>query len=405
MRSGLSKLSRFQDFRLRTKLGALVALAGIPILVLVALQYQQTSTDISFASSEKDGMLYIGEGPMELLYDVQRHRLLQSAVMNGEPQFAEQLAQARADVENDLQKLAALDSAAGDWETADLVALVMTRWNEVKQAETAGSAAAIASHNNMVEQGIIPLIFQAATESNLYIDGHVTTLDTSIGVLNDLVRASEASNRAAAYALAAGRAESLPQGEVNEAEANAQLQAGETARESLSRWLKLAMAADSSFRAGLDTPLQSSNVEADRLATRINASLRSSAYFDSPELVTLGLNSVDSNKALFDAGSSLVSATLDTRTSDLRSSQVLVLALIAGAFAVSIAVAWLIAASITRPIERLAYIADQMSLGQLEIEIDVESKNEVGQLAESLRRMQASLKGAIERLRTRKSAA
>lgn len=404
MRSGLS-ISRFRDFRLRTKLGALVALAGIPILVLVAIQYQQTSSEITFAKSEQDGMLYISEGPMDLLYAVQRHRLLQAAVLNGETQYKEQLAAARADVEAGVQQLAALESAAGEWQTEELVQLVITRWNEVKGAENAGTAAALVAHNNMVEQALIPLIFQAATESNIYIDGNVTTLDTSLGILNDLVRASEASNRAAAYTLATGRNDTLPQGDVNESEANANIQAGETARESLGRWLKLAMAADRDFRDGLDVPLQNSNVEADRLGTRIDSALSSRGGFDREELVSLGLSAVVANESLFDAGNSLVDASLDARISDLRTSQLLVLALIAGAFAVSIAVAWLIAASITRPIERLAYIADQMSLGQLDIEIDVESKNEVGQLAESLRRMQASLKGAIERLRTRKAAA
>lgn len=403
MRSGTSRFARFRDFKLRTKLAVLVALAGIPILVLVALQYQQADTEISFAASEKAGNQYIDEGPMELLYDVQRHRLLQAAVLRGESSYAEALAQAAADVESDLARLATIDKSKSGWETADLVAGINSRWNEVKQSETAGPAAALAAHNNMVEQGIIPLIFKVATESNLYVDGHVTTLDTSIAIVNDLVRASEASSRAAAYTLISGR-DVLPQGDASVAEATAQLQAADTARQSTGRWLKQAMDSDQAFRTAIDASMRSSDVEADRLKTRVETALESKGRFDAAELVTLGTSSIDANQKLFKDGSNIVSSTLDARTSDLRTAQALVLALIAGAFAVTVAVAWLIAASITRPIERLAYIADQMSLGQLEIEIDVESSNEVGQLAESLRRMQASLKGAIERLRNRKAA-
>ncbi len=46
-----------------------------------------------------------------------------------------------------------------------------------------------------------------------------------------------------------------------------------------------------------------------------------------------------------------------------------------------------------------------MSLGELDVDIDVEGRSEVGQLAESLRRMQASLRSAIDRLRQRRAAA
>ena len=55
--------------------------------------------------------------------------------------------------------------------------------------------------------------------------------------------------------------------------------------------------------------------------------------------------------------------------------------------------------------QHLAEVADRMSLGELDVDIDVDGTNEIGQLAESLRRMQASLRSAIERLRQRRAAA
>lgn len=59
---------------------------------------------------------------------------------------------------------------------------------------------------------------------------------------------------------------------------------------------------------------------------------------------------------------------------------------------------------ITGPIGRLAEVSNRMSLGELDVQIDVHGKDEVGQLADSLRRMQASLRAAIERLRARRAA-
>ena len=71
----------------------------------------------------------------------------------------------------------------------------------------------------------------------------------------------------------------------------------------------------------------------------------------------------------------------------------------------ALGLALFISTTITRPMTHLAEVADRMSLGELDVEIDVTGDNEIGQLAESLRRMQSSLRSAIERLRQRRTAA
>lgn len=59
--------------------------------------------------------------------------------------------------------------------------------------------------------------------------------------------------------------------------------------------------------------------------------------------------------------------------------------------------------SITVPITNLSDVADRISLGELDAKIQVTSKDEIGELAEAVARMQASLQAAIERLRARRS--
>jgi C4-dicarboxylate-specific signal transduction histidine kinase len=59
--------------------------------------------------------------------------------------------------------------------------------------------------------------------------------------------------------------------------------------------------------------------------------------------------------------------------------------------------------TISNPLLQLARVADRMSLGDLEAKIDVSRKDEIGLLAESLSRMQASLRTAMERLRPRRT--
>ena len=60
------------------------------------------------------------------------------------------------------------------------------------------------------------------------------------------------------------------------------------------------------------------------------------------------------------------------------------------------------ARSVIRPIRYLSEVADKISMGELDTPIQIKRKGEVGALAESIERMQTSVKAAIERLRKRK---
>ncbi|MBM4340735.1 MAG: HAMP domain-containing protein [Deltaproteobacteria bacterium] len=60
------------------------------------------------------------------------------------------------------------------------------------------------------------------------------------------------------------------------------------------------------------------------------------------------------------------------------------------------------ARSVIKPILYLAEVADKISMGELDTPIQVKAKGEVAILAESIERMQMSVKAAIERLQKRK---
>lgn len=60
------------------------------------------------------------------------------------------------------------------------------------------------------------------------------------------------------------------------------------------------------------------------------------------------------------------------------------------------------ARSVIKPILHLAEVADKISMGELDTPINVKAKGEVAVLADSIERMQTSVKAAIERLQKRK---
>ncbi|MBW1981522.1 MAG: zinc-ribbon domain-containing protein [Deltaproteobacteria bacterium] len=66
-------------------------------------------------------------------------------------------------------------------------------------------------------------------------------------------------------------------------------------------------------------------------------------------------------------------------------------------------IAWLAARSIVKPIKELTDAAEHMSLGDLNVQITPKSRDEIGQLADAISRMQDSLRLSLERLRRRKA--
>ncbi len=71
--------------------------------------------------------------------------------------------------------------------------------------------------------------------------------------------------------------------------------------------------------------------------------------------------------------------------------------------ALVLAATYFIARAMARPIVQLTEIADRISLGELDAEINIQRKDEIGALADAVGRMQASLQAAIERLRARRT--
>ena len=78
------------------------------------------------------------------------------------------------------------------------------------------------------------------------------------------------------------------------------------------------------------------------------------------------------------------------------------LALLAATVLLVIAIAWFSARSLVAPLMRLTEASERMSLGDLKVKIDVDTRDEIGLLAQAIGRMQTSLQIAMRRLRKKR---
>jgi methyl-accepting chemotaxis protein len=85
-----------------------------------------------------------------------------------------------------------------------------------------------------------------------------------------------------------------------------------------------------------------------------------------------------------------------------RRTQEFALILLASTVVLVLIIAWFSARAIVSPIRKLTDAAERMSLGELNVRIDVKSKDEIGLLAQAIGRMQTSLRLAMNRLRRKR---
>lgn len=83
-------------------------------------------------------------------------------------------------------------------------------------------------------------------------------------------------------------------------------------------------------------------------------------------------------------------------------TQEFALVLLASTIVLVLIIAWFSARAIVTPIMKLTDAAERMSLGELNVKIDVKSKDEIGLLAQAVGRMQTSLRLAMNRLRRKR---
>jgi methyl-accepting chemotaxis protein len=87
---------------------------------------------------------------------------------------------------------------------------------------------------------------------------------------------------------------------------------------------------------------------------------------------------------------------------DIYTAQRFAYTLLACTILVVVLVAWLAGRALVQPIKRLTEAADRISVGDLDVEIEINSRDEIAALGEAISRMQDSIRLSLERLRRRR---
>lgn len=399
--------SKFGDLKIANKLGVLVLVLCIPIVALVFVQYQSRQADISRADSETEGINYIAS-VVTLMTEVQNHRALALRVLNGEPASQAALDQSAATVETALEALRKHDAKTGNsFATAGLLTAVNDQWSALKTTPAdADPTANAAAHTRLISTGIIPLIDTVVVKSDLLTDPNVDTRSVITALTESLPRMTEALGQARSGAITVFlKRRGVAATEAQQRFIAGQLEVARVEGDAMVRSLETAMAANPKLEASLRPILQRSVSARESFAGGLDDYVLASQPIATTMDFLVGSRAADQSAALLKGAQTSLQASFQARADSARQDLYQTQGIALAGVAAALVLALVVSRSITKPIAHLAEVADRMSLGELDVTIDVEGNNEVGQLAESLRRMQTSLRSAIERLRQRRQSA
>jgi len=80
---------------------------------------------------------------------------------------------------------------------------------------------------------------------------------------------------------------------------------------------------------------------------------------------------------------------IDSRTDDVMTRNIIIIVAIVIVAAI---IAFFVARSVTKPVRQLTAVADKISKGEMDVSIDIKSKDEIGDLAKSFERMVAAVR-------------
>jgi methyl-accepting chemotaxis protein len=341
---------------------------------------------------------------LKLVHDLQLHRDHEMRVLRGNTATQASLDQTRAAIDQDFADLRDKAQAAG---VGNEFEAVQSEWTGFRDAERTTALESFGAHTDLIGKSVMPLLWTGATRSHLFTDSKLSSRRVIQALLASLNMSEQiAQGRSMGHFLITENAGQAPT-DAQSAQMAKYLTAAGVYASDLRFHMNLAMSQDPGLAEQLQPLVEkqaqtlanfSSFADANFVQAPVLEATRAESFY------LLGTSAVTATNELLTAAGSNLNADFHSRSTSATREMRVVGGVGLFGIAVALLMAFVVSRSITRPVSHLAEVADRISLGELDVEIDVHGKNEVGQLAESLRRMQTSLRSAIERLRQRRAA-
>lgn len=379
------------------KLGLMMALMAVPMLVVTVMTYRDRSADAAFFRNEAKGSEYV-VALNKVVVTAYEHHARGTAVLGGDSTFKAKMDELRAEMDANFEEVAKLDKASGKaFKTGTALKDIQASWDDAKASiDTKASYSARLSAHDSVVNGALDLMRQVGNESGLLLDPEIDTLNAILAAVDSLPRLNAYSNTAHATNEHVqlnptnsaverqrvidniGKAQGML--ELAQAQYQASFAKNDKFAKDLGPKLETAVTAQEKFLNDVRSSINNTTGQ----ATRPDDEESQYAFFD-----------------LVEATEASMVGAFESRESSAKQGMYVAVGGLLFALIAGLGIALYTALSIIGPVKKLVQAAERIAVGNLNADVEVHGANELGQLADSLRKMQASLHAAFDRLRRR----
>jgi HAMP domain-containing protein len=382
----------FRNLKIGRKLILLGIVFSVPVAVLLFLLVKEQNIAIDFGQKERIGVEYI-KPVRHLLQDIQKHQV---AFLNG----AADASILEKQIEDDLRSAQEVDGRYGkDLKTTHGLSGLAEKWSTTKSLILRSSSNAKpeninSAYDDIVGKSILPLIIQAGDTSNLILDPDLDSYYAMDNVVINLPALGQliAQTNAHVADLILTR---------ENIESKKQLISFLLARieptvERLNTGLQTAINQNPSLRSKLSLPLRT-HLEAvkafDDMIRRqvLDAGPSEFAKIDLKSMSASGLKTLESNYAMYDVTIGVLDDLLATRVGNFNQRRTYSLGIVSISIVLAALLVISIGRSISGPIAELKEVTDRINKGDLSTSPDMDRRDEIGQLAGAISRLQKTL--------------
>lgn len=391
----LKRLKIWQKFTL------IALLFSVPIVVMSHFFLRETQKTVNFTAAEVDGTEYLR--PLRrLLNDVSAHRDLASAMLAGDPAFKPDLDKKTEEIEAAFKELEAVDAKyAWEFGLTDDLADVRRGWTTLRAGmPKLGLKESFDEHTRYIRV-LQQFTYRVGNASNLILDPDVDSYYSVDAMVFKIPKISEEISRA--RAIGAALIASGGQGEENSARRGLLAEAVVRIEDALQQQ-KDAIRFARQFNPRTEQALSVALNANDSAVKMFTTFVADKIVNGTGELVPLtdyyaaATVPLAEAQKLWEVTAVELQRLLDLRVSNLNRTRYMNLAIVGVVMAFSILLLVVVVRAITRPIAHLRDVADKISLGDLDASIQIDTKDEIGELGDSFRRLQVSLKEAMDAL-------
>lgn len=402
-----------KDLSIWQRLGLIAVTPSISITLLLYLGVTEQAKAIAAERQAERATAY-AVSLKRVFADLQEHRGLSVAVLDGEVKLGERQAQKRADLESSLQALATLDQQLGkQLQTGERVQALNAAWARLKSELPAlGAREAAARHGALIAE-VLGALDLVAHNAGLNRVGDAAAWNLADALVVKLPRLAEALGQLRALGPALVAAVPAPPPPALAAPVPPpglpladRLQLATLHADAAAALAEVREAfgyagrASPRLTAQLGTPLDELANETLRLLELVDAKVLKPERPTVEAAAVYAQASRASSAALkvLDGTASSLEAALGEQRARKEGERVLWIAIFVLTSVIGQVSLLVIARSITRPLKELSVVAEKISLGDLDAKIDLARKDEIGALSEQFARMQASLRVIMNRL-------